>query len=107
MTTEREFQLQVMDLARILGWHHLAHFRPARTAHGWRTPMMGDVGFPDLVLVRDRVVFAELKSDTGKLGLGQAEWLEAIREAGGEAYLWRPADLDGEVMRVLGRGYVP
>ena len=59
-------------------------------------------GFPDLVLVRgDRLIFAELKRETGKLGPGQQEWLEAVEVIRGvEAYLWRPSDLQ-DVHRIL------
>ena len=69
----------------------MSHFRPARTERGWRTPVQADgAGFPDLVLVRERVVFVELKSDTGRLADQQAGWLQALVEAGCEVHLWRP-----------------
>lgn len=35
--TEAQFQAAVVDLARLAGWR-VAHFRPARTSHGWATP---------------------------------------------------------------------
>jgi hypothetical protein len=65
--TEREFMDQVTQLAEIRGWSW-AHFRPAMTTKGWRTPVSGPLGkgWPDLVLIRHgRIVFAELKSDAG------------------------------------------
>jgi hypothetical protein len=79
--TERDLQDAVIQCARLLGWR-VAHFRPALTAHGWRTPVEADgAGFPDLVLVRDGwVVFAELKSARGARPIEQADWLEALRE---------------------------
>jgi hypothetical protein len=90
--TEAEFQDQFVALARVLGWR-VAHFRAARTAHGWRTPVAGDgAGFVDVVLVRDRVMFVELKSDTGHLRGDQREWLIAFRAAGAEVHVWRPSD---------------
>src|SRR5437763_860370 len=65
--TEAAFTRQVIALARLRGWR-AAHFRPGRTARGWRTPVQGEgVGFLDLVLVRGRVVWAELKSARGRL----------------------------------------
>lgn len=100
--TEAEFLDQVLDAARIFRWR-TAHFRPAKTAHGWRTAVQGDgKGFFDLILVRSpRVIFAELKSDKGKLAPEQVAWADALNGCDGvEAYTWRPADLD-EVMRVL------
>lgn len=99
--TEAELQAHVIDLARMLRWR-VAHFRPAMTKHGWRTPVAADgKGFPDLVLVRDRVIFAELKSRTGRVGADQQAWLDAARAAGAEAHVWRPADLQtiAEVLR--------
>jgi hypothetical protein len=57
---------------------------------GWRTPMSGDPGFPDLVLARDGVVIvAELKSRRGQPTDDQKMWLEAL---GAHARLWRPQD---------------
>ena len=87
--TEAELQARIMHAAGLYGWR-AAHFRPARTAQGWRTPMQGDVGLPDLVLARDGVVLlAELKSARGKTTPDQELWLEAL---GDHARLWRPAD---------------
>jgi Holliday junction resolvase len=92
--SERDFERQVLELAKLTGWR-AAHFRPAKTSKGWRTPVSGDgEGFPDLVLVRPPVVlFAELKSEGGgKLRPEQAAWLEALGRCGRvEAYLWRPS----------------
>ena len=89
--TEAEFQTQVVDLARLLGWR-VAHFRAARPGQGWRTPVSADgEGFVDLVLARDRVMFVELKSDTGTLRPAQREWLIALRAAGAEVHVWKPS----------------
>lgn len=99
--TEAEFQRWVTELAEVLGWTHV-HFRPAMTSKGYRTPVSGPLGkgWPDLVLVRERVIFAELKSVKGKLSLEQDYVLEELRRAGAEVYLWRPEDRDqiGEVL---------
>jgi hypothetical protein len=91
--TERDFQAAVIEAARLFGWR-VAHFRPARTAHGWRTPVQADgAGFPDLSAVRGaRLIAAELKSERGKLRPEQARWLEALQAAGAVARIWRPAD---------------
>jgi hypothetical protein len=91
-TPEADFQEQVIEHARALGWR-VAHFRPALTEKGWRTPVSADgAGFPDLVLVRDRVIFAELKSESGTLSDDQAEWLTALRYANAEEHVWRRGD---------------
>ena len=103
---EAALQSKVMDLARLYGWHR-AHFRTAYQpgAQRWLTPMSGEKGFPDLVLVRPpRLIFAELKSDTGRLSPHQKEWLSLLDQTSIEVYLWRPADLD-EIHEILKKGY--
>ncbi len=101
--SERDFERQVLELAKICGWR-TAHFRPAKTSKGWRTPVSGDgAGLPDLILVRPpEIVFAELKSEAGgKLRPEQREWLEALSRCEGvEARLWRPSDFE-EIERTL------
>ena len=102
--SERDFQRQVTDLAEILGWSW-AHFRPAQTSKGWRTPVSGTIGagFPDLVLVRARdrrLVFAELKRENGELSPRQAAVLELLRACGLDADVWRPCQL-AEIVEVL------
>lgn len=102
--TEAQLQDAIIDLARTLGWT-IAHFRPARTTHGWRTPVAADgAGFPDLVLCRPpRVLFAELKREKGRTSLGQEMWLRALARCPGvTTALWRPSDwLSGEIEREL------
>lgn len=101
--TEADWQRTVIDTARLFGWR-VAHFRPARTKHGgWVTPVAADgKGFPDLVLARDRVIFAELKTQKGKPTPDQDAWARAITAAGLEMYLWRPSDLE-DVANILRR----
>lgn len=95
--SEVAFQEQILCLARYLGWRS-AHFRPAQTKDGWRTAVAGDgKGFPDLCLVhakQHRVIYVELKSETGKLSTEQEAWRDALLAAGQEWYLWKPGDYD-------------
>ena len=88
--TESEFLDELIAQALVRGWH-VYHPRPARSDRGWRTAGQGTpVGFPDLTLCRDGVViFAELKSEKGRLSDDQRAWLEAC---GGQ--VWRPSDWD-------------
>jgi len=88
--SEQELLDSVVELAHLFGWR-VAHFRPARTAHGWRTPVAADgAGWPDLTLVRgDRLIFAELKSRRGRLSDEQQAWLDVLG-AVGEVHVWRP-----------------
>ena len=105
--SENDLLSYVVDLARLLGWR-VAHFRPARTAKGWRTAMTGDPGFPDLVLVEpsDRfladTIWVELKAERGMLTADQKLWRDALQKSGQHWYLWRPSDwMSGEVERIL------
>ncbi len=83
--TEAQFLRQVIDLASILGWSNY---------HPWLS-RFSPRGFPDLVLVRPpRLIFAELKSETGKVTADQERWLELLRGCGVPAVGWRPSDLD-------------
>ena len=100
----------VIDLAHVNDWR-VAHFHAVRAPSGRTiTPVFADgKGWPDLVLVRERVIYAELKAryQKGKLRPEQAEWLERLRLAGAEAYLWEPRDKPEieDVLRVTGRYY--
>ena len=90
--TEAEFLSQVLELAKLRGWRS-AHFRPARTATGWRTAVSGDgKGFPDLVLIRDDIlIVVELKVGRGKTTPEQDGWLSAF-ELVASVYVWTPDD---------------
>jgi hypothetical protein len=91
---EDDFQAWVIELAKRLGWR-VHHTRAARTKNGWRTPVAGHKGFPDLLLCRRGVVIAaELKSSTGRLTADQRRWHE---ELGSVGRVWRPADRDAIV----------
>lgn len=95
LQTESQFQDTVTEYAGLQGWRW-THFRAAQTGKGWRTPLQGSRGFPDLVLVRDqRLIFAELKSQRGKKpDQEQRAWLDALKATSGEVYVWRPSDWD-------------
>lgn len=93
---ESEFQEQIIELAHALRWT-VAHFRPAKTAHGWRTPVSADgAGFPDLVLVRPpRLIVAELKNEKGRVSVDQRAWLDLFESVPcAETHLWRPDDFE-------------
>jgi len=97
--TEADWCAFVVQTARLYGWR-VSHQRPARTAAGWRTAIEGDRGAPDLLLARGGVVLlVELKTDRGRLGPGQAEWLAAL---GPHAAVWRPRDRDAVISALRG-----
>jgi len=91
--TEAQFQRQVLQLAKFTGWR-TAHFRPAQNSQGqWRTAVAGDgKGFPDLVLVRERVLFVELKVGKNRLTPDQVAWRDALQAAGANWHLWPAID---------------
>ena len=96
MISEAAFQQAVIDLARWTGWR-IFHPRTVHTAQGTHlTAFYGDAGFPDLVLVhRNRgVIFAELKSERGRLTNDQTLWGEYLKAAGVEYHVWRPDDME-------------
>ncbi len=64
--TEKDWQTQVVKLAKAQGWH-VYHTQDSRRS---------EPGFPDLVMVRGvQVIFLELKTETGKVTDAQAEWI--------------------------------
>ena len=95
ISSERDLLEQVIELAHLLHWR-VAHFRPALTSRGWRTPVSGDgAGFPDLLLVRRaRILAVELKSPRGRATEAQLAWLAAFSECGVETHVWQPSDWD-------------
>jgi hypothetical protein len=98
LISERDWQRQVTDAAELFGWTWV-HFRPARTERGWRTPVSGPLGkgWPDLTLIRERVVYVELKAQGARLTPEQQAVHEALVRAGAEVQFWRPSDLNAAV----------
>lgn len=80
--TEAQFQTQVVQLARLMGWAVYHPWLSVRSTAGW----------PDLALVRNgRLILAELKTDTGKLTAAQEGWLNELSKVKGiEVSIWRP-----------------
>lgn len=101
--TEAEFQHAVEHLARLHGWLRF-HARPAQVRPGvWRTPFSGEAGFPDLVLLRERLLLVELKTERGRLTAEQRRWITTAQAAGIECHVWRPADLQAIADRLGAR----
>lgn len=97
---ESKFQAMVEELATYLGW----------TCFHLNLPMRSPAGFPDLVMFRERIIFAELKSrspNTGKAGKlrpSQLDYAHTIQKAGGEYYSFLFPDDWEQVKEVLSRG---
>lgn len=94
--SERDFQRQVVELAKICGW---------RVYHPFLSKW-SERGFPDLTMVRardGRLIFAELKTNKGRLTSDQAEWQNCLGTTAAEVYVWRPADFES-IADILGAG---
>ena len=89
--TEKLFQDKVVQIAKMNGWLTF-HPTPHRVGDTWRSDGRG---FPDLVLAHPErgVIFAELKTDNGRLTHWQLQWGETLRKQNKEYYVWRPHQL--------------
>lgn len=84
--SEAELLAAVRQLARLSGWMTYHTHDSRRSEAGW----------PDLALAnvrQGRIIFAELKTATGRTTPQQDAWLAALAAAGCETAVWRPADL--------------
>lgn len=99
--TEAQWQARVINIAESYGWTWYAPPRAGVRAKG--SVRQVPAGWPDLCLARGpRLVFAELKRETGKISPAQDEWLRKLAATSAEVYTWRPSDLD-DVIATLGR----
>ena len=90
--TEKQFQAKVIQYAKMKGWL-VHHARRMQYASGkWGTPVQGDTGFVDLVLVHPErgALFVELKGMTGRLSPEQKAWLHSLEACGLDARVWKP-----------------
>lgn len=116
--SERELLEAVVECAQRLGYlvAHIPDELYKLAVSVDRPDMMaGAAGLPDLILVHpgDKwlpVIFAELKTERGRVRPMQQVWLDALdRESLDDGFvrvvLWKPMDwLDGSVERVLRNG---
>ena len=90
---EKQFQARVVLFAKRHGWL-VYHTYDSRRS---------EPGFPDLVLVKDRILYRELKTETGKLTEAQKSWGRAVVKAGGDWAVWRPSDMAEIYKELMGR----
>jgi hypothetical protein len=95
-------------LARTLGWTclHVNDSRREVVDRLGNHQIVGDAdaaGLPDWILLRERIVWVELKRERGTMRPTQTAIIAAIRKAGGEAYVWRPSDWPEVVLALTGR----
>jgi hypothetical protein len=103
---ESDLQKAVIGRAQFLGWK-VMHPLPGKTGKGWATSTQGDgKGYPDLTLVRERMMFVELKAEGKYLSVEQKLWRDWIIAAGGEWYCWKPLQwFDKSIDMILGVKY--
>lgn len=92
--SEAIFQDQIIQLAATCGWD-CHHIRPGKYGTHYKTD--GLKGMPDLILIGQRgqgIIFAELKTRTGKLSPAQEARIVQLLNNGVEVHVWRPADID-------------
>lgn len=82
--TEAAFQQQVITLARLAGFL-VYHTHDSRRS---------EAGYPDLTIAgKGRIIFAELKSERGRLRPEQSIWLATLRQCPGvEVAMWKPSN---------------
>lgn len=88
---ERDWERTVTEYAKLRHWDLRYHTQRS---------IGSESGFPDWVLVRERIVYVELKGDGGRARPAQQAWHNGLRAAGGEAYIWWPGDWP-DVERIL------
>lgn len=88
--TEKGFQGDVVAFAESCGWWTWHVYNARKSKAGW----------PDLVMLRERMLVAELKVPPNTATAAQLNCLDRFRRAGIPAYLWTPADWP-EIVRVL------
>ena len=91
--SERLWQDKVEHIAKMNSWL-IFHPTPHQVRPGvYRSD---GKGFPDLCMAHPTrgVIFAELKTETGRLSHDQIKWAEALKANGIEYYVWRPSQID-------------
>lgn len=93
--SERQLQDQIIELAKRMGFI-VYHTHDSRRS---------EAGFPDLVLVHPkqlRIVWRELKSETGTTTPEQKVWISTLSLVGEDVDVWRPRDwVSGRIEREL------
>jgi hypothetical protein len=89
MESERDFQNVLEREMRLQGWNVYSIMRSDLAKATL-------AGYPDITAWRDdRLIFAELKTDKGRLSTAQEEVLASLENLpSAEVYVWRPRDFD-------------
>ena len=92
IVSEKELRQQVIELMKLGNWQF--YFT-------WLS-IHSPAGFPDICAAKTpRLVFAELKTELGKVTAAQQKWLDILATVPGvEVYLWRPSEFE-DIKKVL------
>jgi hypothetical protein len=82
--SEKRFQAKVIQLAKLQGWAVYHTYDSRRSSPG----------LPDLILVRERVLWRELKTDVGRLTTDQLAWIARLKDGQADVDVWRPKHFD-------------
>jgi|SRR5215467_13943395 len=107
--SESEFSKWCINKGHEYGWKVARFHRlPSPGGEQWRTPFGADAkGWLDLTFCRERLVFAELKHGHASPTREQRQWIEWLRSAGQEVYLWKDTGDLGEIEAVLKHTMTP
>ena len=95
--SEEQLRRLAVEAAQNRGWlvdYHDTNAPTYQSINGIRRKLrsMGVPGRPDLILIRERVVWVELKTNKGRLTEYQKAFRDALVNAGQEYHLIRPRD---------------
>ena len=82
--SEKDFQQEVRQIARLYGWADYCAYNSRHSPAGW----------PDLTLLRPpHLIFAELKTDRGRLQPPQKRTIDLLQQCQHiQTFVWRPDD---------------
>jgi hypothetical protein len=104
MVSEKEWQAQVVRLAKLTRWHVYHTFDSRHSEQGYPDLTLirkGDGGRNVPAHARTRILLVELKTQRGHLSPRQREWLGLLSGNDGvEVFVWRPSDWD-QIVEVL------
>lgn len=78
--SEKQWQWYIVRYARERGWWDWHAYDSRRS----------NPGLPDLILIRERVVWIEVKTQRGRVSKTQKDVRDRLLRAHQEYYLWRP-----------------
>lgn len=105
---ELECERTILDAAQIAGWRRHGERAAMGKTKGYRTPIKGEAGWPDLVLARrGQFVVAELKRDPNEPTDEQVAWLTILdnRPHVVALVLWVPDEMDAFNTRLFNRPF--